>query len=77
MSPDSTTRDASSAGVRGCEPTRDEVESLIARAREHPLGLEFLEFGALDAVAAIHGAHAFVVDAAREYLARTRPRSDA
>lgn len=62
--------------TRGNQPTRDEVESLIARAREHPLGLEFLEFGALDAVAAIHGAHAFVVDAAREHLARTRPRTD-
>jgi hypothetical protein len=63
-------------GTRGGEPTRDEVENLIARAREHPLGLEFLKFGALDAVAAIHGAHAFVVDAAREYLARAKTRSD-
>ena len=76
MSQDFTTGGGSVSGAPGCEPTRDEVENLIARAREHPLGLEFLEFGALDAVAAIHGAHAFVVDAAREYLARTKPRSD-
>lgn len=76
MSEEPTTRSGPSGEARQHQPTRDEVEGLIARAREHPLGLEFLEFGALDAVAAIHGAHAFVVDAAREYLARTKPRSD-
>jgi hypothetical protein len=76
MSQEFTTGGGSAPGAPSCEPTRDEVENLITRAREHPLGLEFLEFGALDAVAAIHGAHAFVVDAAREYLARARPRSD-
>jgi len=76
MSQRFTTGGGPAAAARNCEPTPDQVESLIARAREHPLGLEFLESGALDAVAAIHGAHAFVVDAAREYLARAKPRSD-
>jgi len=77
MSMESTTRGDLSFGARHQQPTRDEVENLIARAREHPLGLEFLEFGALDAVAAIHETHAFVVDAAREHLARAKQRSDA
>ena len=76
MSPESTTRGTFSAGARSYQPTNGEVEGLIARAREHPFGLEFLEFGALDAVAATFGAHAFVVDAARERLAGARPRSD-
>jgi len=76
MSQESTTRDALPAGAGRHQTTHDEVERLIARAREHPLGLEFLESGALDAVAAIHGAHAFVVDAAREHLARAKSRSD-
>ncbi|MFN7976303.1 MAG: hypothetical protein U0166_28880 [Acidobacteriota bacterium] len=56
------------------DPTRqagDAVDALIARAAEHPLGVAFLKEGALDAVAAIHGVHAFVVDQARERLRQT------
>jgi hypothetical protein len=45
-----------------------DVEALIAAAREHPLGLEFLLNGDLSAVAATFQAHAFTVDAAREHL---------
>ena len=49
-------------------PASEEVEALIARAREHTLGTEFLCKGALDAVASTFGVHAFVVDRARETL---------
>lgn len=45
-----------------------EVESLISRATDHALGLEFLLRGAHDAVAVTFGVHAFVVDAARDRL---------
>jgi hypothetical protein len=55
---------------RRATPTPEEVEQLIARAGRHPLGVEFLRDGALDAVAATFGAHAFVVDAARDRLGR-------
>ncbi len=50
-------------------PSRAEVDALIQRASNHPLGTRFLIDGALDAVAATFHAHAFVVDAAREVLA--------
>lgn len=76
MSPQQTTRGKFPLGAHSYQPTEDEVKSLIARAREHPLGLEFLERGVLDAVSATFGIHAFVVDAAREHLARTEPRTD-
>ena len=49
-------------------PSRAEVDALIQRASNHPLGTRFLIDGALDAVAATFNAHAFVVDAAREVL---------
>jgi hypothetical protein len=50
-------------------PTREEVDDLIRRATEHPLGTEYLRQGALDSVAATFQVHAFVVEAAREALA--------
>ena len=49
-------------------PARAEVDALIQRASNHPLGTRFLIDGALDAVAATFNVHAFVVDAAREFL---------
>ncbi len=49
-------------------PDRAEVDTLIRRASDHPLGTRFLTDGALDAVAATFNVHAFVVDAAREVL---------
>ena len=49
-------------------PTSEEVEALIDRAKKHPLGLDFLKEGYLDAVAATFGVHAFLVDRARERL---------
>jgi hypothetical protein len=49
-------------------PDRAEVDTLIRRASDHPLGTRFLTEGALDAVAATFNVHAFVVDAAREVL---------
>ncbi len=47
-----------------------DVLALIRRAEEHDLGRDFLAEGALDAVAATFGVHAFLVDAARERLAQ-------
>ena len=52
------------------QPSPEEVDRLISRAEKHPLGLEFLEQGALDAVSATFETHAFVVDGARDRLAR-------
>ncbi len=49
-------------------PDRSEIDVLIRRASNHPLGTRFLIDGALDAVAATFKVHAFVVDAAREVL---------
>ena len=49
-------------------PTDDEVNTLIARAAEHPLGVEFLREGALDAVSITFQVHAFAVERAREKL---------
>lgn len=46
------------------------VEELIARAKRHPLGLEFLLSGLLASVAIALGAHAFTVEAARARLRR-------
>jgi len=46
------------------------VDQLIARAKKHPLGLEFLASGLLATVAITLGAHAFTVEAARRRLAK-------
>jgi hypothetical protein len=51
-------------------PSEEEVDRLIARAKAHPLGVQFLVEGHLGSVAAMLEAHAFTVDAARERLAR-------
>ncbi len=64
---DAIRRSTSGPWVRRPEP--HEVHALIARAKDHALGLEFLRHGAHDAVAMTFGVHAFVVDAAREHLA--------
>ena len=50
-------------------PTREEVDALILRARQHPLGLDFLKTGALEAAAIIFEAHVFAVESARQRLA--------
>ena len=47
-----------------------DILALIRRADEHALGRDFLLHGALGAVAATFGVHAFVVDAARDALER-------
>ncbi len=52
------------------------VEQLIARAKKHPLGLEFLASGLLTAVAITLGAHAFTVEAARRRLAAETAESE-
>lgn len=44
------------------------VDALLAAARRHPLGLEFLADGFLGSVAAAFHVHAFTVEAARERL---------
>lgn len=52
------------------KPSPERVDRLISLARSHPLGLDFLQHGALDAVAATFETHAFVVDEARQRLRR-------
>ena len=49
--------------------TSVEIKDLIANATAHELGVDFLMSGSLDAVAMTFGVHAFVVDAARDFLA--------
>lgn len=44
------------------------VDDLIARARKHPLGVDFLLHGYLGTVAISFDAHAFTVEAARARL---------
>ena len=51
----------------------DPVSDLVRRAAGHPLGVDFLRRGALDAVSATFGVHAFVVEAARVRLASGAP----
>ena len=54
---------------RGRIPTDPQVVAeLIELARKHRLGTEFLTEGALDAVSATFGAHAFTVEEARRKL---------
>ncbi|MDJ0520645.1 MAG: hypothetical protein QNJ90_01080 [Planctomycetota bacterium] len=65
----SNTQDDLGHPVSRPEPNDAEVLELIRRAEAHELGRDFLAEGALDAVAATFGVHAFVVDAARERLA--------
>lgn len=50
------------------DPKPEEIADLIERAKAHSLGLDFLRNGALEAVAAAFGVHAFTVDAARRRL---------
>lgn len=49
-------------------PQPREIEELIATARQHPLGVEFLLDGDLGSVAITFGANAFTVEAARDQL---------
>lgn len=46
-------------------PAQEEVDALIAQARRHPLGVDFLLGGHLGSVAATFKTHAFTVEAAR------------
>ena len=52
------------------EPLTDPrlVDEVIARARKHPLGIDFLLHGYLGTVAISLDAHAFTVEAARARL---------
>ena len=50
------------------------VERLIARAKKHPLGIEFLTSGLLATVAITLGAHAFTVEAARRRLQKEQAK---
>ena len=54
-------------------PSAGEVQDLMRRARAHPFGAGFLAEGALDAVAATFGVHAFVVTRARDALREQTP----
>ena len=51
-------------------PPPEEVDALIERASHHRLGTDFLVDGALDAVSAEFGVHAFTVEGARQRLSR-------
>ena len=64
MDNDSSNKDAPSR----YRPTVEEVTILVRQAASHPLGTNFLAKGAIDAVAATFGVHAFVVDEARRRL---------
>jgi len=62
-------REAVGAGdIPSYTPAENEAAELIERAKAHPLGIEYLRKGALDAVAATFAVHAFVVDHARTLL---------
>lgn len=60
--------DAGPAAAPAQQPCEAAVERLIAEARRHPLGIEFLLEGEPGCVAATFGTHAFTVDAARQRL---------
>lgn len=53
------------------------VDRLIAKAKKHPLGLEFLASGLLATVAITLGAHAFTVEAARRRLRKEQELKEA
>ncbi|MCZ6837492.1 MAG: hypothetical protein O7G85_17080 [Planctomycetota bacterium] len=55
-------------GLCGFQPCESEVQALIAKAKGHELGTDFLTTGSLEAVAALFETHAFTVDAARRKL---------
>lgn len=55
-------------GLCGFTPCEADVQSLIAKAKDHELGTDFLKTGSLDSVAAMFETHAFTVDAARRKL---------
>ncbi|HEX7578940.1 MAG TPA: hypothetical protein VF580_02995 [Thermoanaerobaculia bacterium] len=46
-------------------PDPSEIDRLLAAARSHPLGIEFLMNGYLGSVATTFGVHAFAVEEAR------------
>lgn len=52
------------------------VDRLIARAKKHPLGVEFLVSGFLATVAITLGAHAFTVEAARRRLQKEQQQKE-
>lgn len=54
------------------QPTAQDVQDLVRRAEQHPLGTDYLRHGLLDSVAATFGVHAFVIDSAREHLSEGR-----
>ncbi len=80
MTPQNRDQDQTPASDRAVteryRPTPDEIKGLLSRASGHPLGTEFLLKGDLDAVAATFGAHAFVVDAARDHLRTAEPAAE-
>ncbi len=64
------TETAQTAIPHAASPPQREVQALLRQAAAHPMGTRYLKEGQLDAVAATFGVHAFVVDAARDALAR-------
>lgn len=55
-------------------PDPSEIDRLLAAARSHPLGVEFLMNGYLGSVAVTFGVHAFAVEAARERVGAASDR---
>ena len=69
--------DEHTTGVPGLyRPSAEQINHLLKTAADHPLGTDFLRAGALDAVAATFGAHAFTVEAARDELSRRHNGED-
>ena len=56
---------AAGAARRAVRAGAEEVDALIAEARRHPLGVDFLLGGHLGTVAVTFKTHAFTVEAAR------------
>ncbi len=48
-------------------PSAQAMQKLVAAARNHPLGTEFLLQGDLCAVASLFGTHVFTVEAVRDH----------
>jgi hypothetical protein len=57
------------------KPKPKHVQKLIEDAKNHPLGLEFLKGGHVEAVAITFETHVFTVEAARKDLSKKKHTS--
>lgn len=54
------------------QPTIEQADVLIEKAGQHALGMDYLQNGALDSVAATFRVHAFTVELARQRCRQAR-----